>query len=51
MKEFPICKDCGELILAVFVLRHTTSDEPVEFCINPRYCPMCGAKLNESETR
>ena len=40
-----ICKSCGETILAVFLLRHNTSDEPVEHCIKPQFCPVCGTML------
>lgn len=50
MIEFPRCKNCGEQILAVYLLRHTTSDEPVEFGISAKYCPVCGARLDQSET-
>lgn len=43
-----ICEHCGETILAVFVLRHNTSDRPVEFEIRPQYCPICGCRLDSA---
>ena len=35
------CSNCGELILSIKVLRHDTSDRPVEQELAPKYCPYC----------
>ena len=40
-----ICSHCGEVVLALEVLRHDTSSRPVAQSMIPKYCPFCGEKL------
>lgn len=46
-----ICQNCSEVILSVFILRHDTSNRPVEQQVYPTFCPLCGAKLIRKQTK
>ena len=39
-----ICSHCGEVVLALEVLRYDTSDRPVAQQMIPKYCPFCACK-------
>jgi len=39
-----ICSHCGEVVLALEVLRHDTSSRPVAQSMIPKYCPFCACK-------
>ena len=50
MKENPTNKNCPYCHydnIVAFVMKHTTSDRPVEEYIPVNFCPKCGANLTE----
>ena len=39
------CPHCEELIIYTAILRHDSHSRPEEQPVNPKYCPLCGTKL------
>ncbi len=39
------CPKCEELIIYTAILRHDSHSRSEEQPVNPKYCPLCGTKL------
>ena len=44
------CPKCKE-VFGSFMIRHTSSNHPIEIFINTKYCPVCGWHQEGEETK